>query len=262
MRCMRKHKRGFTLIEVSIFLAVTALLFLSVTIGVQNSIYQQRYTDAVQSFADFLGNLYAETTNVQSASSGRSDYAIYGKLAVFAKGGNGQDSEQAVYVYNTVGNALVGKSGSTLRLLSEAGLGVLVNVDEGSEIKSKTVGLTDRYVPRWGARIQTDGQNPQEDFSGMILVVRDPSTGTVRTFVNREEVSDEHAKDPYWVDGKIKEGGFLIGMQVDFCVNPNGNEFSNNRTDVRLASDASNASGVTIMPLDDNTNVCNNGGGA
>ena len=60
---MRKNKLGFTLIEVSLFLAITGLLFLGVTLGVQNSIYQQRYNDAVQSFANFLGNIYDEVLN-------------------------------------------------------------------------------------------------------------------------------------------------------------------------------------------------------
>ena len=255
---MRKHKRGFTLIEVSIFLAVTALLFLSVTIGVQNSIYQQRYTDAVQSFADFLGNLYSETTNVQSAGNGRSDYAIYGKLAVFASDTN----EQAIYVYNVVGEASVNKNDDTRGLLQAAKLGVLI--DGGEEGEVSTVGITDKYVPRWGSRVQTTDADSQKDFSGMILVARDPATGTVRTYINTEmdSISEGDAGDASKVDGLLRNGlgGFQL-KQVDFCVNPNGNEFSNSRMDVRLANDARNASGVSIMPLDGEDNSCNGGGG-
>ena len=44
---MIKSKRGFTLIEVAIFLAITGALFVSVAVGVQNSVYQQRISDSV-----------------------------------------------------------------------------------------------------------------------------------------------------------------------------------------------------------------------
>ena len=77
---MKRNKNGFTIIEVSLFLAITGLLFLSVTLGVQNSIYQQRYNDSVQGFVNFLRNVYNEVLNVQSEGNGRHDKAIYGKM--------------------------------------------------------------------------------------------------------------------------------------------------------------------------------------
>ena len=40
---MLGKKRGFTMIEVALFLAITGALFAGVTVGVQNSIFQQRY---------------------------------------------------------------------------------------------------------------------------------------------------------------------------------------------------------------------------
>ena len=61
---MKRIKGGFTLIEVSLFLAITGLLFLGVTIGVQNSIFQQRYNDSVQNFVEFLRSAYSKTENV------------------------------------------------------------------------------------------------------------------------------------------------------------------------------------------------------
>ena len=58
---MKNSRRGFTLIEVALFLVVTGALFAAVTIGVQNSIYQQRQNDAVQNFAEFIRSAYAAT---------------------------------------------------------------------------------------------------------------------------------------------------------------------------------------------------------
>ena len=126
---MRKHRAGFTLVEVSLFLAITALLFMSVTVGVQNSIYQQRYNEAVQSFADFLGNTYSEVMNVQSSGYGRTKKAIYGKLVVFpdnsAGEGEGEEEDgQVIYVYDVVGDAGDDKklaNAGTKELLAEVG---------------------------------------------------------------------------------------------------------------------------------------------
>ena len=51
-------KKGFTLIEVALFLAITGMLFIGIAAGVQNSIYQQKINDSVQGFAEFLRSVY------------------------------------------------------------------------------------------------------------------------------------------------------------------------------------------------------------
>lgn len=234
---MKKCKVGFTLIEVVLFLGVTSLLFLSVTIGVQSSIYQQRYTDTIQSFADFLGNMYSEVLNVQSSGDGKSDKAIYGKLVVFP-GENG--AEQVVKVYDVIGNA--GDGGG---LGNDDTLALLKKLDVGIE-----TGVTDEYKPKWGARIQKIGE--YVDYSGSVLIVRDPKSGTVQTYVsnsiyNGEEVSGMFANSL---------GNFGI-VEVDFCINPDGNVANDRRADVRLAEGTRNRSGVGVVALDSDENKCN-----
>ena len=78
-------KKGFTLIEVSLFIAITGLLFVTIIVGTQNSIWQQKYNDSTQNFANFLKNIYAEVSNTQGVHGGMSDKAIYGKLIVLEK---------------------------------------------------------------------------------------------------------------------------------------------------------------------------------
>ena len=261
---MSKDKRGFTLIEISLFLAVTGLLFLSVTIGVQNSIYQQRYNDAVQSFADFLGDIYSQVLNVQNDGTGRSEYAIYGKMLTFGEQveEGGADS-QTVYAYDVLGFAaghdVFSNGGTTMSLLKKVKADVLEYVDgEGY----RTVGLTQEFVPKWGSKIQK--VDSFTDFEGTILVVRNPSSGTVQTFVRDDKIdvkqlllvaSGENYSilDSFLVAGEL---GFTM-KDVNFCINPDGDNEMNNRTDVRITKNASNASGVVIMPRDDASNVCN-----
>ena len=83
---MRKHKLiGFTLVEVSLFLAVTAVLFVGIITATQGSIWQQRYFDAVQGYAEFWRSIYSQVSNPQTVGSGNAEIAIYGKLVVFGE---------------------------------------------------------------------------------------------------------------------------------------------------------------------------------
>lgn len=263
-----KKRFGFTLIEVAIFLAVTGALFAAITVGVQNSIYQQRYNDTVQSFADFLRNLYSEVSDVQNASEsmGRSGKAIYGKMAVFGEGGDGD--KQVVTVYTVVGDAVSSAKigdGDTLGLLSGLNANVFV---KGENDKMKLAGIVENYTPKWSARVQST-ESQTEDFKGTLLVVRNPKTGIIQTFA-MNEVIVVNVDGPFGEDATVfKEGvengrnylknGFKSG-NVDFCVNPNGNEASNNRTDVRVLEGARSAADVVIVPFDSADNRCNGNG--
>lgn len=253
---MRKHRIGFTLVEVALFLAITGLLFMMVTVGVQNSIYQQRYNEAVQSFADFIGNLYAEVMNVQSNNNGRTKTAMYGKLVVFNKG----NEKQEIRVYDVDGmaaNSAELETGTTLELLKKLGADVVRKSKEELNLYVP-VGIIEIYQPKWGARIQkTDSF---DDFEGSVLIVRDPKSGVVQTYVSKQTFD---VKDSYTSEGKP---GVLTNVltsdefkfnDVDFCINPNGEAESNNRADIRLKRRAQNQSGIEIMSFDNENNRCN-----
>jgi len=61
-----RSKRGFTLIEVSIFLAITGLLLIGVLGGTYSNIARQRYNDSVRSFAEFFRQMYAEVISPET----------------------------------------------------------------------------------------------------------------------------------------------------------------------------------------------------
>ena len=252
---MKKNKHGFTLIEVAIFLAVTGALFAAITIGVQNSIYQQRYNDVVQNFADFLSNLYSEVVNVQSEGNGRSNKAIYGKLVTFGEG-NDPDGKQVIYAYNVIADAINTwdpnyNNATTIGLMKNLHANVVRKNDEGTGYVP--IGMVEEYTPRWAARIQ---EKDFKDYKGSLLILRSAQTGTVRTYASNEviKVNEKLGLTDDGVD-VFKNGddsyldSFKMG-QVDFCVNPNGDEESNTRMDVRLVSGAHDASGVEIVSFD------------
>ncbi|MDO5481072.1 MAG: hypothetical protein Q4F60_01855 [Candidatus Saccharibacteria bacterium] len=106
---LRKHRVGFTIIEVSLFLAITALLFVAIATTTRSRIETQRYNEAINDYVEFLHNVYSEVENTQNVAppsagrkctsdsnvdieksfSGQSDCAFYGKVIIFGEDGNG-----------------------------------------------------------------------------------------------------------------------------------------------------------------------------
>ena len=252
---IKRVRRGFTLVEVSLFLAITAAIFVSIAVGTQNSIFQQRYNDAVQNFAEFLRSTYSQVSNVQSEGTGRTGLAIYGKLIVF--GVNEEENKNEITSYNVIGKIGDESSGGDV-LTRLAGLNANVIIQDGSDFKP--VGWVENYTPRWASQIQTVAAWEDDGygiFQGMLLIVRHPSSGTIYTFVDKSGTID--------VDEMIKQSEALgaeknylkpllepatRGFEKDdvvFCVNPNGAERSSLRRGIRITAGARNASGVEIL---------------
>ena len=274
---MKKAWRGFTLIEVSLFLAVTAALFIGIAAGTQNSIFQQRYSDAVQNFAEYLRSIYSQVSNVQNENTGRSDKAIYGKVLVFSE----ENGDNKIKSYNLVGdvtrkdvsevraisdnNRCSTENGEVINKLCALNASVVLQDDDG---KTHAVGFVDEYVPRWASQIQTDGgwgSDPSSGgydvFQGILLITHSPSSGNIYTYVMRDEAKTREIADA--IDRCEESGckddtnvfktylrggdGFFKTEDVDFCINPNGAEQSRLRRDIRLSEGAHNASSVEVM---------------
>lgn len=253
-----KNRHGFTIIEVSFFLAITGLLFLAVTIGVQSSIYRQRYNDSVQSFVEFLRGVYAETTNVQNNGTGRSDSAIYGKLVTFGESKNllGEaNTDKAMFVYDVVGDIEgMDSSGSSdiKTLLASKKVNVMVEKDTG---EMELAGIVESYVPKWSAKIQNTAGG---DFAGALLIIRHPRSGDVYTLFKDNgaiEVNENKSAihDYTWFVNQLS--GFKVD-NVDFCITPDGFTGGEGRADVRVKKWASGSSGVEVIN-DSSDNNCN-----
>lgn len=252
---MSRFKRGFTMIEVSLFLVITGALFVGIAVGTQNSIYQQRYNDAVQNYAEFLRTVYSEVTNVESEGDGRSETAIYGKLVTFGESTNlagetVKNGEHAIYTYNVIGKVGELPSGNILTTLKSLKANV---VKKGEDGKVVSVGLVSSYKPRWAAAIQQPGST--NSFVGALLIIRHPGSGTVYTYVMKgETVQVNRAISLSGADGVVPDllssylgSGKFKNEKIDFCVNPNGIGEGGQRRDVRIQKGARNGSGVEIM---------------
>ena len=245
---MIRRRRGFTLVEVSLFLAITAAIFVGIVAGTQSSIFQQRYNDAVQSFVDFLRNNYSQVMNVQSDGKGNSDYVIYGRIISF-----GNDEDDRVISYSVIGNDVrkVGEESLLDQLTSTSTDALTGGYVKNGEFQG--AGLTETYIPKWGSRIEIKEGGGFKLFEGAIMIVRHPETGSIYTYATENtsyEEGDSITKDSFVVNDTTRVD------TLDLCVNPNGETNSNFRKDVRIVKDAKNASGVILVPDDAEDNKC------
>ena len=275
-------RKGFTLIEIMLFLAVTAALFIGVAMSMQGAIFQQRYNDSTQNFLEFMRSIYSKVSNPQSVGAGNSEEAIYGKLVVFGEGtdlnGEGIDwlNEGApIFTYDVVGDAETIASGlgtgDIRTMLKRLNINVIrfARNDE-DDITSVTLASPEKYDPRWGAAIDSTAGSV---FAGSILVVRHPRSGTINTLfyngtieVNLNLASAAKGDITYdslqglitdHLNSGVEANDFKFAP-VNFCVNPEGVNASVNvpKQNIRIVSNARNASGVELIDLDGDDNAC------
>ncbi len=260
---MKQKRNGFTLIEVLLFLAVTALLFGGMFGMMQNSIQQQKFNDSTQSFVEFLRRVFSAVANPQSIGDGRSDYALYGKLVTFGETydltGTKIENEQKFFVYDVVGDAGAIGTGDTVSMLGGVGANVIVVDGTGATATKQLAGMAEGYTPTGEASIDTlvNGQ----PFVGSILVVRHPRSGTITTlYYNKAMQVNEAMKNANpntlrtFLTSKLSD---FKAEELNFCVNPDG--YGNKgkiRWNVKLAKNARNTSGVEITTLDGPDNSC------
>lgn len=270
---MKKARRGFTLIEISFFLALTGALFVGIVAGTQNSLWQQKYNDSVQSFTNFLRDAYAQVANPQGIGDGRSDRAIYGKLIVFGqeydlKGDKIPKDEQRFFVYDVIGDASAVGTGSVIETFKALNINVVVEEVTGGVITNvSTAGLANSFMPTWGAVIEkttlVDGAD--NNYKGSILIVRHPRSGIINTLSSDRIIPVNEVIRNARLDGNYdgtrnlltsKLDYFAVG-EINFCVNPYGMGVRGSfRRDIRIVKNARNSSGVEIIDQDSTDNHC------
>ena len=112
LKGINKFAVGFTIIETMLFLAIAGLIFAGIVASTNGAIRQQRYKDAVQSFADDLRDLYSLAENTQvldygggtakcgnesayESGRGRSNCSVYGIFATISSLTDGEKNMEA-----------------------------------------------------------------------------------------------------------------------------------------------------------------------
>jgi len=155
-RPISTHK-GFTIIEVMIFLAISGALLVGVIVGTSATIARQRYNDAVESFAEFMRRQYSVVISPQisshSFSSSCGDTDGLPMLVTRANGDQYFNKQWLLSLFD--GDTFVGTSGgahNTSRGRSNCALyGIMINfIDDGrTAVRTPLIGTDFAIIRDW-----------------------------------------------------------------------------------------------------------------
>lgn len=246
------NKKGFTLIEVVLFLALSGALVASLIAGTSRSISQKRYNDTVDNFVDYLQGLYSDVNYVQGVGTtgGNSNKAIYGKAII---SNDGKTFEE----YTVLGSAACssGKD-DALEALNEC----TPNIANKNAMHSS-------YRLSWGGTA-----TEAEGNKIAILIITHPKTGMKSTYLKTEndesDISitiDETAlsvasENIFDTSDPPKLDGFSASDDINFCISSDDESAAGYVGDkhklIKIHAGANNASGVEIISDDDRDGLC------
>lgn len=279
------ERQGFTMIEVTLVLALTGLLLVGLLGGTAAAIQTQRYNDSVRSYAEYLRTAYSEVINPSSLGAGNSsnkntiegggNFAIYGKVLVFGynygPGTDNEDDTRSVYSATLIGDANVpdinvsGFVNELAAVHAELFCGKRINGVEQTSTLS-------RYEPTWQAELmQVNDPNHEpplsvnDRFKGTVIIARSPSSGAIHTIYTSKaydlrdgckSLADSYAGQELKNDliefsrnpatATVK----FVTEPVGFCVKSQ-NVSAGNYREVRIAEDGRNTSAISILNTDD-----------
>lgn len=271
-----KQRKGFTLIEVTLVLALAGLLLVGLLGGTAAAIKAQRYNDSVRTFAEYLRTIYSEVINPATLGSGNSsnvlaagggNYAIYGKVLTFGYKYDNEDDTRSVYSATLIGDANVpnvdisGFINELAAVQAELFCGKNINGVEYSTTVS-------RYEPTWQAELMEINTSPlsvNNRFRGTVIIARMPSSGAIHTVYTPEAydlrdgckslsesaASTKFQKDIYdYSQDPTTATVKFYTEPVGFCVKSQ-NVSAGNYREVRIAEDGRNTSAISILNTDD-----------
>jgi len=227
------NQTGFTIIETMLFLGITALLVMGVLVGTGTSINIQRYRDSVSSLQSVLQQQFSEVSNVSNDSlsndcygdgstnnpRGQSNCVILGRLITTA-------NSRVLSIKNIIG-----------RIPSDS----VAASNDVEALQQYNVQISpiagETYEIEWGSSVVKPGGNIPMVFS--ILILRSPSSGVVRTFINTDKVIADNA-----VPTLINQTALITPAKM--CIDSNG-LFTGARTAVEIMASAASASGVEVL---------------
>lgn len=279
------ERQGFTMLEVTLVLALTGLLLIGLLGGTAAAIQTQRYNDSVRSFAEYLRTVYSEVINPetlglgnssnQTAIDGGGNFAIYGKVLVFGYnyglGESNEDATRSVYSATLIGDANVPDitvSGFTNELAAvNAELFCGKRIDDVERVSTVSY-----FEPTWQAELMEINDPTHEPalsvndrFTGTIIIARSPSSGAIHTIYTTKaydlrdgckDLASSYANTDFKHDlaefsrNPSTAAVKFVTETIGVCVKSQNVTAANYR-EVRIAEDGRNTSAISILNTDE-----------
>lgn len=210
---------GFTIIETSLFLAISGVLIVGMITTAGISLTNQRYKDAATSLRDVLQEQYADTLSVQSSRPTTLSCTATAQVTESGPGENiGQSDCSVVGRYVRIDNSgLVGtynvlarQTSSTPNLSDTESLNsnYALGVDLSEMNETRMEWGTEISWPKSGAEMRT---NVADRTFGM-LVIRSPDSGRVYTFTSDDIPEDANDVSNAYLQSLIVDGDTIPGQ--------------------------------------------------
>lgn len=185
--------RGFTVIELMLFLGVSGALFAALMIGVNGNISQQRYKESVVSYSSLLQNQFFQVMNTRNE---REDNLACqgGSVSQPVEGGQAKGTSSCVIL----GRAIqIERNGSAVRTWSVIGedLPLDSSIDDTTALgryapklwSHSTASNPDANLVRldWDS-VLTTTENNRPHSRASFLILRSPVSGLIRVFASYE----------------------------------------------------------------------------
>lgn len=259
----KKSKKGFSIIEVMLVLAITGLMLIGMIGATTTSISSQRYNDSLRNFAAYMQSVYSEVISPQSITDDDSDQignstdtAILGKVIVFGAGDGSK-----VYSATLTGSANLSKKTNQSFIEELADIDTDVSVFCGDSSRPSSV---QPYTLLWEAKLAQANDVPvgahyRDDFKGTMIIARTPTSATVHTIFAKDETYDftegncisEGSR--FSQDLRTNSSMYTINEAVGICVVSDNSAV---HREVRIAADGRNSSAVWVRPTDDGDSRC------
>jgi type II secretory pathway pseudopilin PulG len=242
------NSAGFTIIEVVLFLGISGLLFFALMLGTGNSINTQRYLDSVTSLQSVLQKQFSEVSNVVNdsatvscnglpANRGQSDCVVLGRFVTAV-------DDKDLVIKDVIGH--------------EPPVGTTIPPDDISALSLYNIQVvntnTATYELEWGVSLSDVG-SPVKSKRFSMLILRSPTSGVVRTFLN---ASSPNPTPEASIQTLLTVGGnppTALKIPVILCVNPNG--LTGDKTmAVSINANATGPSSIESLGDGDARNTC------
>ncbi len=241
-------QRGFTIIEVMLFLAVTGLLAVGILVGSGVSIGQQRYRDSVNSLKSFIQEQYSETTNVANdrAATWTCDSTAVIKTTPVGSGqARGTSDCVRMGRFITIDTSGTKLTASNVIGYRNAGATTaasdVLELQTNYQLGSSPIDQTSEDVA-WGATVVKPKTKVPLPLS--LLIIRSPLSGSIMTFT---------------VDGVKTNLNELVDVNnlkvtKDLCVDAAVGSFVGKRAAVEISAYASSQGAIQIPS--ESSNIC------
>lgn len=242
----KNNAEGFTIIEVMLFLAVSGLLVAGLVAGTAGVVDAQRYRDSVTSFRNNIQSYYS---NVLSTTNNRPSNVQCNSDAVISVGGgisNYRGQSDCVIlgkyiVSNGTGDKLTSKTVVGALSTTLADLDNTTNDIDALELYEIRVDddSEETYSPEWDTIFNTPESSGIVSSKFSILILRSPSSGTIRTFIDENNIITDNNIKNLINDDRLK-------TDLTICLKSNNLTISEKMA-VFIGANSANVGGVKTL---------------